>query len=50
MDLWSALGVSRQAGLIAAAVGLVAALVLAGSLAFRKGSGDDDAGLGLGGR
>lgn len=45
MDLWSALGISRETGLIAAGVGLVAAaLIAAANLVLRRRR---DPGLGL---
>jgi hypothetical protein len=37
MDLWTTLGVSRETGLIAAGLGLVAAVVLAGTIVLRRG-------------
>jgi len=37
MDLWSVLGVSREVGLIGAGLGLVAAVVLAGTIALKRG-------------
>jgi len=36
MDLWSALGVSREVGLIAVGIGVATALVLAGFIALRR--------------
>jgi hypothetical protein len=36
MDLWGALGVSRETGLLGAGLGLLAALVLAGGIAVRR--------------
>jgi ABC-type Fe3+ transport system permease subunit len=48
MDLWSALGVSREAVLIAAVVGLLVAVLVAGSIAFRRRRADREGGLGLG--
>lgn len=50
MDLWHALGLSRETVLLAAAVGLLAALVLAGSIALRRRGHEGEGGLGLGDR
>jgi ABC-type nitrate/sulfonate/bicarbonate transport system permease component len=36
MDLWQALGVSREAGLLGAGLGLLTALVLAAGMAIRR--------------
>jgi hypothetical protein len=47
MDLWSAFGISRQAGWLAVPLGLLAALVMAGGIALRRRSGRRNAGLGL---
>jgi ABC-type Fe3+ transport system permease subunit len=45
MDLWHALGVSREAALLAAAVGVLVALVLAGGIALRRRGHERDGGL-----
>jgi hypothetical protein len=47
MDLWGALGVSRETGLLAAGLGLLAALVLAAGIAFRRRSERPGGPLGL---
>jgi hypothetical protein len=36
MDLWGALGVSRETGLLGAGFGLLAAVVLAAGIALRR--------------
>ena len=38
MDLWNALGISKEAGLIAAGSGLIGAVVMAAVIAIRRGS------------
>jgi hypothetical protein len=38
MDLWNALGISKEAGLIAAALGIIGAVVMAAGIAIRRGS------------
>ena len=47
MDLWGALGVSPHVGLLAAAAGVVTAIVVAAALAYRR-SRVETRSLGLG--
>jgi len=47
MDLWNAIGITPGAGLLAAAAGLVAALVMAGMTFFRRSNPPEVRGLGL---
>jgi len=47
MDLWDALGVSPQQGLLVAGLGLLAALVLAGRALSGKARGGNEGGLDL---
>jgi ABC-type spermidine/putrescine transport system permease subunit II len=46
MDLWTALGMSPQIGLLAAATGVVTAIAVAGALAYRRAR-TETRGLGL---
>ncbi len=47
MDLWSALGMSREAGLLGVGVGLVVALLLAATIAYRRRGEHRPGALGL---
>ena len=47
MDLWSALGVTPQSGLIAVGIGLAAALALAARIVLRGRGASRSGGLGL---
>jgi hypothetical protein len=47
MDLWGALGLSRDAGLLAAAAGLLVAVALSGAIALRRRRDGRRRGLGL---
>jgi hypothetical protein len=47
MDLWNAIGITPGAGLVAAGLGLVAALVMAGTIVFRRSRHSEVRGLGL---
>lgn len=47
MDLWHAMGISRETGLIAVACGVVAALLLAAGLVVRRSRVGERAGLHL---
>lgn len=47
MNLWDALGVSSQGGLLAAAAGLVTALLLAAGVILRRSRAEPKSGLGL---
>lgn len=47
MNLWDTLGVSAQGGLLAAAAGLVTAVLLAAGVFLRRARAEQKSGLGL---